>query len=48
MVVVFLAFWSLQGHGFTWCLGGKGLELVSSSGTAMNSRPEQVERCTYC
>jgi hypothetical protein len=31
MVVVFLAFWSLQGHGFTWCLGGNGLELVSSS-----------------
>ena len=31
MVVVFLAFWSLQGQRFTWCLGGNGLELVSSS-----------------
>ena len=30
MLVVFLAFWSLQGHGFTWCLGGNGLESVST------------------
>jgi hypothetical protein len=31
MVVVFLAFWSSQGAGFAWYLGGNGLELVSSS-----------------
>jgi hypothetical protein len=31
MMVVFLAFWSSQGPRFTWCLGGNGLELVSSS-----------------
>src|SRR5687768_6729732 len=30
MVVVFLAFWSMQGQGFTWCLGGNGLEWVST------------------
>ena len=30
-MVVFLAFWSLQGPLLTWCLGGNGLELVSSS-----------------
>jgi len=31
MVVVFLAFWSMQGHRFTSSLGGNGLELVSTS-----------------
>jgi hypothetical protein len=36
MVVVFLAFWSMQGRGFTWCLGGNGLELVSTSSTRPN------------
>jgi hypothetical protein len=36
MVVVFLAFWSLQGHGFTWCLGGNGLDLVSTSPSRHN------------
>jgi hypothetical protein len=30
VLVVFLAFWSLQGVGLTWCLGLNGLESVSS------------------
>jgi hypothetical protein len=30
-MVGFLAFWSLQGPGFTWCFAGNGLESVSSS-----------------
>jgi hypothetical protein len=33
-MAVFLAFWSVQGSGFTPCLGGNGLELVSSSRVA--------------
>lgn len=31
MVVVFLAFWSLQDASGPWCLGGNGLESLSSS-----------------
>jgi hypothetical protein len=38
-LVVFLAFWSLQGHGFTWCLGGNGLESVSTFPTLPNGGP---------
>ena len=36
--MVFLAFWSLQGHRFAWCSGGNGLELVSSSPTILERR----------
>jgi hypothetical protein len=40
--VVFLAFWSMQGPGCTWYLGGNGLELVSSSGAAAHLPTDRV------
>jgi hypothetical protein len=42
--VVFLAFWSLQGPLLTWCLGGNGLELVSSSRPVQNNT---LGLCSY-
>ena len=40
VLVVFLAFWSLQGPADPWCFGVNGLELVSSSHVARTELSE--------